>query len=58
VLAEYNRLKQVARGKKVPTRTPPAPAQMVVKQAAPATPAPKAEEPEVVAPQAPALANL
>ena len=58
VLAEYNRLKQVARGKHVPTRTPPAPAQMVVKQAAPATPAPKAEEPEVVAPQAPALANL
>lgn len=49
VLAEYRRLKMVAGGKKVPTITPPAPAQMVVKAApaaAPAAPAaPKAEEP-------------
>ncbi|MDB5920414.1 MAG: hypothetical protein JWR40_4648 [Massilia sp.] len=39
VLAEYQRLKQVATGKKVPTVTPPAPAQQVAR--APA--APKAE---------------
>jgi len=46
VLAEYKRLKMVAGGKKVPTITPAAPTQMVVK-AAPAAPppAPKAEEP-------------
>ncbi|MBD8532254.1 transglycosylase SLT domain-containing protein [Massilia sp. CFBP 13647] len=44
VLAEYKRLKLVAGGKKVPTNTPAAPAQMVVKSA-PAAPAPKAEEP-------------
>ena len=45
VLAEYQRLKQVARGQKVPTRTPPAPAQMVVKRAQPEMPAvaPKAD---------------
>lgn len=45
VLAEYQRLKQVARGHKVPTRTPAAPAQMVVKRAQPdaPAPAPKAE---------------
>ncbi|MDB5746021.1 MAG: hypothetical protein JWP72_869 [Massilia sp.] len=55
VIAEYRRLKQVAGGKHVPTRTPPsapAPAQMVVNKAAPApaapaTDAPKAEEPVV-----------
>jgi len=58
VLAEYNRLKQVARGKKVPTTTPAAPAQMVVKQAAPATPAPKAEEPAVTDTHTETLANL
>jgi len=40
VLAEWNRLKQVANGKKVPTRTPAAPAQMVVKRAQPEAPAP------------------
>ena len=40
VLAEYQRLKQVARGHKVPTRTPAAPAQMVVKRAQPEAPAP------------------
>ena len=44
VLAEYKRLKLVAGGKKVPTNTPAAPAQMVVKSA-PAAPASKAEEP-------------
>jgi soluble lytic murein transglycosylase-like protein len=33
VLAEYRRLKQVAGGKSVPTVTPPAPAQVVVKSA-------------------------
>jgi hypothetical protein len=51
VIAEYRRLKQVASGKNVPTRTPPsapAPAQMVVNKAEPAAapaaaPAPKAE---------------
>ena len=60
VLAEYNRLKQVARGKKVPTNTPAAPAQMVVKQAAPATPAPaaKTEAPAVPETHTEALANL
>ena len=64
VLAEYHRLKQVAGGKHVPTRTPPAaraPAQMVVNKAAPApaapaTAAPKAEEP-VVAEHNEALAS-
>jgi hypothetical protein len=59
VLAEYQRLKQVAGGKKVPTFTRPAPATMVVDKAAPAAPA-KAETP--VAPaehaQAEALAGL
>lgn len=40
VLAEWNRLKQVANGKKVPTRTPAAPTQMVVKRAQPEAPAP------------------
>lgn len=40
VLAEYKRLKQVARGQNVPTRTaPPAPAPIVVKQAPAAKPA-------------------
>ena len=58
VLAEYNRLKQVARGKYVPTRTPPAPAQMVVKQAEPATPAPKADEAAVADAKSETLANL
>ncbi|MGX4641942.1 transglycosylase SLT domain-containing protein [Massilia sp. SYSU DXS3249] len=47
VIAEYRRLKQVASGKNVPHRTPPAapaPAQMVVNKAEPAAPAaPKAE---------------
>jgi hypothetical protein len=61
VLAEYKRLKMVAGGKKVPTTTPPAPAQMVVK-AAPAekaAPAPaKAAEPAPAEPQTDALATL
>jgi hypothetical protein len=61
VLAEYKRLKMVAGGKKVPTTTPPAPAQMVVK-AAPAekaAPAPaKAAEPAAAEPPAEALATL
>ncbi|MGI4717623.1 MAG: transglycosylase SLT domain-containing protein [Janthinobacterium lividum] len=38
VLAEYKRLKQVARGQKVPTFTPAAPAPVVVKQAPAAKP--------------------
>ncbi len=38
VLAEYKRLKQVARGQKVPTFTPPTPAPVVVKQAPAAKP--------------------
>ena len=49
VIAEYRRLKQVASGKNVPTRTPPAvpaPAQMVVNKAEPATPAPPAPKVE------------
>jgi soluble lytic murein transglycosylase-like protein len=54
VLAEYKRLKLVAGGKKVPTTTPAAPAQMVVK--APA--APKAEQPAAAEPKADALATL
>ncbi len=58
VLAEYNRLKQVARGKYVPTRTPPAPAQMVVKESAPAAPAVKAGEAAVADTKSEALANL
>jgi soluble lytic murein transglycosylase-like protein len=44
VLAEYRRLKQVAVGKNVPTFTPPAPAQVVVDKAAPATPKPETRE--------------
>ena len=44
VLAEYKRLKLVAGGKKVPTTTPAAPAQMVVKAAPAAPAAPKAEQ--------------
>ena len=51
VIAEYRRLKQVASGQKVPTRTPPSPppAQMVVKKAEPAdapspSPATKTEQ--------------
>jgi len=62
VLAEYKRLKLVAGGKKVPTTTPAAPAQMVVK--APAAPAaaapaaPKAEQPAAAEPKAEALATL
>jgi soluble lytic murein transglycosylase-like protein len=51
VLAEYQRLKQVAGGKKVPTFNRPAPATMVVDKAAPATPA-KADAPAT--PAAPA----
>lgn len=42
VLAEYRRLKQVATGKKVPTFTPPAPAQVVVSK----TPKTEAPPPE------------
>ncbi len=50
VLAEYHRLKQVARGKNVPIFTRPAAATMVADKAAPAAPAapaPKAETPVV-----------
>lgn len=64
VIAEWRRLKLVASGKHVPTRTPPsAPAQMVVnktepKAAAPvaAPVAPKAEEAPAAAPHSEALA--
>ena len=66
VLAEWNRLKQVAHGHKVPTRTPAAPAQMVVKRAQPEAPAatqapapaPKAEEVAPADTHAATLANL
>jgi hypothetical protein len=59
VIAEYRRLKQVASGKNVPTRTPPAPAQMVVKRAEPAAPAPAAPKAEAPAEHTEALvANL
>jgi hypothetical protein len=61
VLAEYKRLKMVAGGKKVPTTTPAAPTQMVVKAAPAATPAapaaPKAEGP-AAEPHVEALATL
>jgi soluble lytic murein transglycosylase-like protein len=58
VLAEWQRLKQVAGGKKVPTTTVAPPAQMVVK-AAPAAPAgPKVEEAPVAEPHTDALATL
>lgn len=57
VLAEYKRLKLVAGGKKVPTTTPAAPAQMVVK-AAPAAPAAPKPEPAPAEPKAEALATL
>jgi len=58
VLAEWQRLKQVAGGKKVPTTTVTPPAQMVVK-AAPAIPAaPKVEEAPAAEPHAEALATL
>jgi hypothetical protein len=61
VLAEYKRLKMVAGGKKVPTITPPAPTQMVVKAAPADKPAPspaKAAEPAPAEPQTEALATL
>ncbi|NNG23663.1 lytic transglycosylase domain-containing protein [Massilia sp. ML15P13] len=54
VLAEYHRLKQVARGHNVPTRTPPSlPAPIMVKQA----PAPAPTATPVEAPAAPAAAE-
>jgi soluble lytic murein transglycosylase-like protein len=57
VMAEYQRLKQVATGKKVPTSTPSAPVQVVANKAAPATP--KAEAPAAAAAQSgEALAGL
>jgi soluble lytic murein transglycosylase-like protein len=55
VLAEYQRLKQVAGGKKVPTFTRPAPPTMVVDKAAPSAPA-KSETPARPAEHAPAEA--
>lgn len=59
VLAEYHRLKQVATGKKVPTFTRPAPAQIVVDKAAPAAPKTDAAPAPAPAPHpADALANL
>lgn len=57
VVAEWKRLKLVAGGKKVPTVTPPAPTQMVVKAAPAAPAAPKAEEP-AAEPKTEALATL
>jgi Transglycosylase SLT domain len=58
VMAEYQRLKQVAGGKKVPTFTRPVPATMVVNKAAPSAPA-KVEAPAVPAtPATEALAGL
>jgi soluble lytic murein transglycosylase-like protein len=57
VMAEYQRLKQVATGKKVPTSTPAAPVQVVADKAAPATP--KAVAPAAAAAQSgEALAGL
>ncbi|UVW30098.1 lytic transglycosylase domain-containing protein [Massilia sp. H6] len=44
VLAEYHRLKQVARGHKVPTRTAPSSAPIVVKRAPAPAPAPVPEQ--------------
>ena len=58
VLAEWQRLKQVAGGKKVPTTTVAPPAQMVVKAAPAAPAAPKVEEAPVAEPHTDALATL
>lgn len=68
VLAEYKRLKQVARGKNVPIFTRPAPATMVADKAAPAAapaapaapvaPAPKVETPVVTEVTSEAIAGL
>ncbi len=58
VLAEYQRLKQVAGGKKVPTTNVAPPAQMVVKAAPAAPAAPKAEEAPAAEPHAEALAAM
>ena len=61
VLAEYKRLKMVAGGKKVPTFTPAAPAQMVVKAAPaekPAAAPAKTEEAPAAEPKTDALATL
>lgn len=62
VLAEYQRLKQVARGKNVPIFTRPAPATMVADKAAPAAapaaPAPKVEAPVVTEVTSEAIAGL
>jgi len=58
VLAEWQRLKQVAGGKKVPTTTVAPPAQMVVKAAPAAPAAPKVEEAPAAEPHAEALATL
>lgn len=54
VLAEYHRLKQVARGQNVPTRTPPSlPAPIMVKQAPAAAPTAAPVEAPAAAPAAP-----
>lgn len=58
VLAEWQRLKQVAGGKKVPTTTVAPPPQMVVKAAPAAPAAPKAEEAPAAEPHAEALAAM
>lgn len=58
VLAEWQRLKQVAGGKKVPTTTVAPPAQMVVKAAPAAPAAPKVEETPAAEPHAEALAAM
>jgi soluble lytic murein transglycosylase-like protein len=49
VLAEYNRLKLVAKGQQVPTFTPPSPPAIVVDKAAPAAPATPKTEPTITA---------
>jgi soluble lytic murein transglycosylase-like protein len=49
VLAEYNRLKLVAKGQQVPTFTPPTPPAIVVDKAAPTAPATPKTEPTITA---------
>lgn len=58
VLAEYNRLKLVAKGKQVPTFTRPSPPAIVVDKAAPAAPATPKSEPAIAAPTENQIAGL
>jgi soluble lytic murein transglycosylase-like protein len=58
VLAEYNRLKQVSAGKKVPTFTPPAAPSAPATVTASAKPAPQPEPPQPETPVEPELAGL